>query len=259
MKGQSALIGEDFIRTDPAPQGYVPQAKFDDILRVILNVSKGRIIGATVVAKTMPVRIGRVQTPALVVRAILDRAPQRVKWQRAWLPFARLSREKVRQMLDQAETPDVYALLPPGQTYSRADEMFSRDGPQEPLPGRRGRHGPEMGWPLNLKSPVLLTPARRYVNFMLMQMFGNEETLRVLKRSEPLPPITLGTDTAAPASLEDVLNRLKFMCNVKRHRSAGVTEGTTELFIDRSPHKLQCCFDDYADICCEMRLEAVDT
>jgi hypothetical protein len=264
MIGQSALIGADFVRTDPAPQGYVSQAKFDDILRVILNVSKGRIIGATVVAKTMPVRIRHVQTPALVVRAILDRAPQRVKWRRSWLPLARLSRDQVRQMLDQADTPDVFALLPPGQTYSRADEMFSRDGPQEPLPGHRGRSGPEMGWPLNIKSPVLVTPASRYVNFMLLKMFENAETLRVLKRSEPLPPVTHGTETAAPPPLEDVLTRLKFMCGVDSNGSADPVDGTVDMRMEKLPDqfhacRLQCRFDDDADICCEIRLEAIDT
>ncbi len=258
LKGQRVWVGEDFILTEPAPQGYSQQAKFDDIVRVILNVSRGRITGATVVARGVLVRIGYVKTPALVVRAILDRAPENVKWWRSWPPFVRLSRDAVRQMLDQADTPDVYALLPPGRTYSRVDEMFSRDGPPEPLPGRRGLFGPKMGWPLNIRSPVLSTPARRYANFMLMQMCRTGETFRVVKRSEPLPPITLGTDTAAPPSLEDVLSRLKFMCNVKGTRSAGVMEGTTELFIQRSPHKLLCRFDDDADVCCEIHLEAMD-
>lgn len=251
-------IGGDFIVTEPAPQGYTQQTKFDDIVRVILNVSKGRIIGATVVTRGLPVRIDRVKTPALVVRAILDRAPENVKWWRSWPPFARLSRDAVRQMLDQVDTPDVYGLLPPGRTYSRADEIFSRDRPPEPLPGRRGRSGPEMGWPLNITSPVLSTPARRYANFILMQMCENGETLRVVKRSESLPPITLGTDTAAPPSLEDVLSRLKLMCSVKGTRFGGVMEGTAELSIERSPHKLRCRFDDDADVCCEIHLEAMD-
>jgi len=258
IKGQSALIGGDFIRTDPAPQGYVPQAKFDDILRVILNVSRGRIIGTTVVARTMSVRIRYVRTPALVVRAILDRAPENVEWRRSWLPFARLSRDRVRQMLEQAETPDVYALLPPGQSYSRADQMFSRDGPQAPLPGRRGRHGSEMGWPLDIKSPVLPTPAGRYVNIMLLRMFEDGETLRVLKRLESLLPITLGAETVTAPPLDDVLAHLRKKCHIAPGSSAGPTEGTLDLAIRETPCKLWCRFDDDTEVCCEIRLAAMD-
>lgn len=255
MKGQSALIGADFIRTDPPPQGFVSQAKFDDILRVILNVSKGRIVGAMVATKVGALHIARVKTPALVVRAIFERAGERVQWRRAWSPFARLSRDQVRQMLEQAETPNVYEMLPPGQTYSRADEMFSRDGPQEPLPGRRGRHGPEMGWPLNIKSPVLLTHARRYVNSILLQMFANGEACRVLKRSELLPPIKLGAETVAAPPFDEVLADLKKRCRIASQPAAHPVEGTFDLTIEGTPCTLWCRFHDDADVRCELRLE----
>ena len=230
-------------------------AKYNDMVRVILNVPENRIVAATVATKAGPLRIGRVKTPALVVRAILDRAPESVKWWRSWPPFARLSRDEVRQMLEQAETPDVYALLPPGQTYSRADEMFSRDGPQEPLPGRRGRSGPRMGWPLNIKSPVLSTPADRYVNSMLLQMFESSAMPRVLKRSAPLLDLTFRNETVTAPPLHDVLARLKEKCRIVPQPPAGPVEGTFDLTVQGTQCKLWCRFDDDADICCEIRLE----
>ena len=79
---------------------------------------------------------------------------------RQWLgnEFDEETRAEVRQMLEQAETPDVYALLPPGQTYSRADEMFSRDGPQEPLPRfpQAGRGNSEYGYGTSQEDSYLL-------------------------------------------------------------------------------------------------------
>ena len=252
VRGRRIWVGGDFIAAENSPATYTSLAKYDDIVRVFLRVSQGRIVGATVAAKTGLLYIGWIENPASVIRVILDRAPERVKWYRSWLSFVRLRRDKVREMIERVDAPDILALLPPGKDHSCADEVFSRDRPKVPLPGKRGLFGPQMGWPVEIATPVLASPASRHVNFMLIQMFQNGTTTSVLKQSQPLPDLTLGSDTATAPPLDEVLAVLKRRCRLDPNHRRGPREGMFELTIEDTPCKLECRFDDDVESCCQM-------
>ena len=257
-------VGADFIQIEGTPpSGYASMAKFDDVVAVRIDMSKGRIVGATIVARGGPVLIRRVKDPAVIIRAVFDRVPQKVKWRRTWLPLTRLSRDDVRQMLDQAGAADIDSLLPPGQTYSCAEEWFSRKQPAEARPGPKGFWDCLTGakiYKRTFASTELPTPASLYVNFMLLQMFEDGATTRLLKRSQPLPTLTRDSQTAPPPPLEDIVARLKQMCSIDPGRSASPVDGTLELQIGDDPDgahpcKLHCRFNDTADTPCEIHLE----
>jgi hypothetical protein len=264
VKAHAVWVGGDFIKTEGIPpQGYASMVKFDDIVRVRLAVSKTRIVGATIAARSGLVLIRRVKQPAMVIRAIYEKAPKGVKWRRTWLPLTRLSRDDVRHMLDQAGAADIDSLLPPGRTYSGAGEWFSRKRPAEARPGPKGWWDCLTGakiYKRTFASTELPTPASLYVNFMLLQMLEDGSTTRLLQRSQPLPTLTRDSQTAPPPPLEDVVDRLKRMCNIDPDRSASPVDGTLELQIgddpgQARPRKLHCRFNDAADTRCKIRLE----
>jgi len=104
------------------------------------------------------------------------------------------------------------------------------------------------------------TPATRYVNLLLEAMCHEGSVARVLKRSEPLPVLTSGTEQVAPPPLEDVLGWLKTMCRLEPQAQGGPAEGFTRVeFFDGTRHSLLCRFDDASDACCQIHLEPLGT
>lgn len=265
IKPRRVWVGGDFLQVEGMPpSGYASMARYDKIVGVRIDMSKDRIVGATIVARGGPVLIRRIKEPAVVIRAIFDRASEKIKWRRTWRPLTRLKRDKVKEMLEQAGAPDLDSLLPSGKTYSYADEVSTREHPVEPRPEPRGLWDRWFGgttYEVSIMSPQVPTPASLYVGFMLRRMFEDGSTTHVLKRSEPLRTLTLKSETATPPPLDDVLDRLKHMCGIDPARSAAPADGTINTNMVASsgqpqPCKFHCRFDDNSDACCEIHLES---
>jgi hypothetical protein len=92
------------------------------------------------------------------------------------------------------------------------------------------------------------------VSLMLFQMFESGPATRILRRSEPLPPLTFKTETAAAQPFEEIVRHLKARCGLDP-QGAGSLEGAMHLSIQRTPCTIRCRFDDRADACCEIVLE----
>jgi hypothetical protein len=86
--------------------------RYEDVVRVRLDLSKGRITGATIGAKRGAARIDRIKDPATVVRAIFERAPDQIRWYRSGRPFKKVSRGDVEKLLDTSQARPFDALLP---------------------------------------------------------------------------------------------------------------------------------------------------
>ena len=98
----------------------------------------------------------------------------------------------------------------------------------------------------------------RYVSFMLIEMSLAPTANRVLRRSEALPPVVVKQQTAQPAPLEEVLNKLKIMSNLKPKTYRKPVDGTITVTIGeftQPPFKFLCHFDDKSDVCCTIRME----
>jgi hypothetical protein len=242
-KGTEVRIGADFLATCGMPLGYTPVAKFDDVTRVTLDLSKGRITGGIVSTRRGPIALTRIQTPALAIRAILDHAPQTVKWRRSWPPFSSLGRDEVERLVEQADVPGLDSLLPPGRRYMHYEEMCPANLPKGELYTTRF---------MGIQTP---SPAGRYANILLLQMFRDGSTTRTLKRSEPLTDLTLDDETVAAPPLDDLLAELKKRCGLPPKPSRRPVEGTIEMTIDTSPCTLHGRFDDRAEVCCTLHLE----
>lgn len=262
IKKTNVMIGGDFINAPlTASPRFTATVKYKDMTRVRVHVSKGCIVGATIVANGVAVDTGRIKDPGIVVRAILERGPECVKWRRSGWPPRRLSREEVQEWLDEAQVPGVNDLLPPLKEYARAEDLFSREQPEESLPGIKGwlqrLFGGGTCRSMTVIGPEIPTPASRYVNFMLLQMFQKGETTRILKQAERLPTLTLESGTAEPPPLQEVLNRLKTLCRLDAKSDRALADGTIDVKINGMPCKVLCRFDKDADACCQMRLERV--
>jgi hypothetical protein len=259
----AVMIGGDFINAPlAASPNYNTIVKYKDMTRVKLNIAKGRIVGAIVAAKGRAVCTGRIKDPGIVVRAIFERGPETVEWRQSWRPLRRLSREQVKELIEKASVPDVYSLLPPSQDYTQADDLSSW---KERVPGMRGWLGRLLGGgrceTTTLVSPEIATPVTRYVNLLLYQMFREGAKTRVLRRSEPLPALTVESETITAPPLEDVLDRLKFMTGLDPRTRRTPIESTIRLTFGGTepsagvPHNVVCQFDDKSDTCCQIRLE----
>lgn len=170
------MVGGDFLfgltATGPAFLEY------RKVRRVSLDISEGVIVGATVAARFSAIHARRVKEPAVLVRAIFEHGPDSIRWHRAWHPFRKLDREEVRAFIEQSHAQSLEELVPPSATLGRFKEMFPpAQGWRERLFGT-GRsvtiHGTFSEHP---------TPASRYVNLMLLQMFEDGPATRTLKRS----------------------------------------------------------------------------
>lgn len=242
-KGTEVMIGADFLATGGVPPGWAPIAKFADVTRVTLDLSKGHIVGGIVSTRRGPIALRRIQTPALAVRAILDGAPQTVKWRRSWPPFSSLGRDEIEHLVEQANVPELDSLLPPGRRYMRYEEMYPANLPKGESYTTRF---------MSIQNP---SPAGRYANVLLLQMFRDGLTTRTLKRSDPLTDLTLDDETVAPPPLDDLLAELKKKCGLPPKPSRRPIEGTIEMTIDTSPCTLHGRFDDRAEVCCTLHLE----
>jgi len=262
IKKMDVMIGGDFVNAPlAASPRYATTVRYKDISRVRINLSEGRIVGAVITARGVAVCTGRIKNPGIVVRTILERAPDDVKWRRSGWPSKRLSREEVKELLDKARVRNINDLLPPSKEYARADQLFSRDQPRESLAGVKGRL--KRFWDgvtyrdMTIIRPEIPTPASRYVNFILLQMLRDGETTRILKQTQPLPTLTIESGTAEPPPFQEVLNRLKTMCRLDQTSDRGPADGTVHVTINKTPCKVVCSFGDDAGMCCRLRLERI--
>ena len=237
------MIGADFLATHGAPPDWPPIAKLADVTRVTLDLSKGRITGGIVCTRRGPIALAKIQTPALAIRAILDSAPQTVKWRRSWPPLSSLGRDEVERLVEQAGVPALNSLLPPGRRYMRYEEMYPANLPKGESYTTRF---------MSIQTP---SPAGHYANILLLQMFRDGLTTRTLKRSKPLTDLTLDDETVAPPPLDDLLAELKKRCGLPPKPLRHPVEGTIEMTIDTSPFTLHGRFDDRAEVCCTLHLE----
>jgi hypothetical protein len=250
-RDNSVQIGRDFILgpMPGQPRGFTT-IRYEDIVSVALDVRKSRISGAIVRAKwwtIVPIRF--VQDPAVAVREIFERGPDRVKWRRSGRPFARLSRDDVKTLIEESHPPNINSALPAGAAYACADDLFPK---RKDLFARTPTRSANV---VSLRPP---TAVDRYVGLMLLQMFHAGPTTRILKRSVPLPAVTFGVDTAEPQPFEDVVWNLKTKCGLDP-QTAGPLEGTFHLSIQHTPCIVRCRFDSRADACCEIVLEKAQT
>ncbi len=112
----------------PASGPGITIVEYKDIRAVNLGLSKNRIVEIGIrTRKLTGLCIQHIQDPAIAVRAIFEWGPAHVKWRRLRWPWTRLSRDEVRALIDQADLPDMDALLPPGATWARVDDVFVRD------------------------------------------------------------------------------------------------------------------------------------
>jgi hypothetical protein len=255
-------IGADFVAASlsgpsRSPRGFV-FTRYTDIVRVSLDVSKGRIAGVTIRGKGLNVVPARwVNDPAVVVRAIFEQAPPDVMWRRSRRPFAKLSREEVGAMIEKTRLPDINALLPPSAAYVRADDMFGPKGGQPTgLLARLFVKGPTRS--VNVITLQTMTPVSCYVDLMLLQMFEAGPAVQVMKSSEPLPVMTFGEHTAEPQPFEDVVHYLAMKCGLDPRNASGWMKGTFDLTIQKVPCKVLCRFDNSLDLRCEIRLEKIE-
>jgi hypothetical protein len=248
------MVGGDFLFGPTATgPGFM---KYNSIRRVGLDISEGGIVGATIAAWISAVHVKRVKDPAVLVRAIFEHGPDGIRWHYAWHPFRRLSREEVRTLIEQSHAQSLDELLRPSVTLACMEDMF---------PSAKGIFGYLFGTStsgtIRFATSGSFTPTDRYLNLMLVQMFKDGSTTRVLKRSEPLPVIvTSEGETIAPPPLEDVLDRLHAMCELDHRIGRSCVKGTIDMVFQptRCHYKALCRFDDDSDACCEIRLERLE-
>jgi hypothetical protein len=266
IKKAGVDVGGDFL---VAPLVRSPRhravVRYGEVVAVTLRTATEQILGATIWTKTVSVYTGRIKNPGLVVRAIFERAPESVKWRRSSWPLRKLSRAQVGMIIEAARIPGLDTLLPPSTRYALADEVFRGDQPEEVSPTERGSlkrfWGGGTGKVTTIMSPEVPTPASRYVHAMLFQMFERGPKTRMLWRSQSLPTLTLGAETVETPPLEDVLDRLKFMCRLDPRTCRTPPEGTIHITFKgkgspaEEPHQVLCQFDDKSDPCCQIRLE----
>jgi hypothetical protein len=247
-EAQDVWIGRDFVaRSMGGREHGLAIARYEDVVSVAIDVVQGRITDALVHAKwltVVPIRF--VRDPAIAVREIFEHGPDRVTWRRSGRLFAKLSRDEVKVLIEESHPPEINGALPPGAAYACADDLF---------PKRKGLFAQTPVRSVNMVSLRSPTAADRYVSLMLLQMFETGPTTRILRRSEPLPAVTFGKDTAEPQPLEEIVHNLKTRCGLDP-QAAGPLEGTIHLSIQHAPCAIRCRFDDRADDCCEVVLKA---
>ena len=117
LKKMDVLIGRDFI-AGPDGSGvnsifprlirYETNIHYDDIIRVLLNISKDRITGAMVIGKGLTmILVRRVTEPHTVIRAIREHTGPEVQWRRSPPRFTKLSGEDVDSLINKTEEKNV--------------------------------------------------------------------------------------------------------------------------------------------------------
>lgn len=102
------------------------------------------------------------------------------------------------------------------------------------------------------------TIVTRYVNLMLIELFKADSQTKVLYRNVELPPLRVESDTCEPPRLDDVVKRLKEMCNLTDSKSSAPVEGTISCTFEGESFNVRCHFDDNAEACCWIRAEKSD-
>jgi len=112
LKKMDVLIERDFIagpnpvlnRLFPRLIRYETDIRYDDIVRVLLNISKDRITGATIVGKGLTmILVRRVTEPHTVIRAIREHAGPDVQWRRSPPRYTKLTGDDVDSLIDKTE------------------------------------------------------------------------------------------------------------------------------------------------------------
>jgi len=112
LKKMDVMIGRDFIAgPDPIRQRLFPRLtryetiiRYDDIIRVILNISKDQITGATIVGKGLTmILVRRVTEPNMVIRAIREHTGSEVQWLRSPPRLRKLSMDDVDSLINETK------------------------------------------------------------------------------------------------------------------------------------------------------------
>ena len=99
------------------------------------------------------------------------------------------------------------------------------------------------------------TPVTRYVNFMLIQLFKADSQTKILYSNVELPPLTVESQTCDPPRLDEVVKRLKEMCDIEAGVHAIPVEGTVSCTFQGASFNVKCHFDHNAHACCWIRAE----
>lgn len=102
------------------------------------------------------------------------------------------------------------------------------------------------------------TPVTRYVNFMLIQLCKAGSQTKVLYRNVELPPLNTESGTCEPPRLDDVVKRLKEMCDIEADAHSTPVEGTISCTFEGESFNVKCHFDDNAEACCWIRADKSD-
>lgn len=115
LRKMDVLIGSDFIAGPECDTGNPASflirlagrkiiIRYNDIMRVLLDISKGRITGATVVGKGLTmILVRRVTEPHTVIEAIREHTGPEVQWRRSPPWFTKLSEDDVDSLIDKTE------------------------------------------------------------------------------------------------------------------------------------------------------------
>ena len=245
-KGIYVTLGSDFLQAPMLGHSFVVlpmTVRFKDLRGVGLDISKGRITGAVAAAKYPPVSMRWVKEPATIVRTVFEGTGPEVTWRRVGrFRHVQLSRDQVRKLIEDSAGKDINGLLPPGASYVTADEFSS---------------GTATEVVAHTFDPP--APAERYVNLMLLKMSRNGLSSRTIKRSETLPSIRLKDETVEPPPVDEVTNRLKFMCALKPRAYRKPIDGSFDIQVQRVHYKVTCHFNDGSDPCCTIHMEIAQT
>jgi hypothetical protein len=93
---------------------------------------------------------------------------------------------------------------------------------------------------------------------MLIQLFKAGSQTKVLYSNVELPPLTLASETCEPPRLDDVVKRLKEMCDIGTGAHSTPVEGTIPCTFEGASFDVTCHFDDNAEARCWIRAERSD-
>ncbi len=102
----NVLVGSDFIAGPDATSlsrfiGRKIVIKYENITVVSLKISKGRIIGATIIGKNdVMILIQHIMEPNTVIKAVREHTGPEVQWSRSLPRFRKLSREDIDSLID---------------------------------------------------------------------------------------------------------------------------------------------------------------
>jgi hypothetical protein len=101
------------------------------------------------------------------------------------------------------------------------------------------------------------TPTIKFVNMMLYSMSITQTSIRVLRKSEPIEPLTLNGETFQPPELLQITNRLKVMSSLNPVHYKTETRGNIRLTVTGKEYIVRTTFNDEIDDLC--RIEFVET